>query len=193
MFTSYLFHKKVDFSENYVKINLSQCWGILILGSQNMTRKKAENEADFAKKNHIEEQYERAKGVDPKIWTTLQEIKDHYQEYSKLCKAVAQQFLVELMGEREGGCIHSARFRIKEIDSLLVKIIKKKAFLSKEPQENCEEEKYRRLDSKNYFKIVTDISGIRIIIRYREQWQQVHNLIWKYYRLQIRTGKIFFS
>ncbi len=65
--------------------------------------------------------------------------------------------------------------------SLLTKIVKKKAFLSKEVQDDYDIEKYRALDDKNYFKIITDICGIRILIRYREQWQQVHEQIWKKY------------
>lgn len=85
------------------------------------------------------------------------------------------------MGDKKAKGIHSVRFRIKEINSLLAKIIKKKAFLSKEIQDDYEIEKYRDLDDKNYYKIITDISGIRILIRYREQWQQVHQWIWKKY------------
>ena len=65
----------------------------------------------------------------------------------------------------------------------MAKIVKKKAFLSKEVQDDYNIEKYRDLDAKNYFKIITDINGIRILIRYREQWSQVHNWIWdRYYR-----------
>ena len=65
----------------------------------------------------------------------------------------------------------------------ILKLFKKKAFLSKEVQEDYDIEKYRSLDSNNYYKIITDISGIRILIRYREQWQQVHEWLWsRYYK-----------
>lgn len=146
-----------------------------------MTGKKIETEEGFIKKHHIEEQYRRAKAVDPQLWTTLQEIKEHYSEYSKHCEAIVQQTVIELLGEKRVKGIHSARFRIKEINSLLLKIVKKKAFLSKEIQDDYDIEKYRELNSENYYKIITDISGIRILIRYREQWQQVHDLLWKKY------------
>lgn len=148
-----------------------------------MTGKKIETEDEFITKQHIEEPYRRAKEVDPQLWTTLQGIKEHYSEYSKHCEAIVRQTVIELLGEKSSKGIHSARFRIKEINSLLVKIVKKKAFLSKEIQDDYDIEKYRGLNSKNYFKIITDISGIRILIRYREQWQQVHDLLWnKYYK-----------
>ncbi len=144
---------------------------------------KKQTEEQFVKGIHLEAAYEKAKAIDSKLWETIQGIQEHYNEYSKHCEAIAQQTVLEIMGGKKAKGIHSVRFRIKDINSLLSKIIKKKAFLSKEIQDNYDIEKYRNLDDKNYYKIITDISGIRILIRYREQWQQVHEWIWeKYYK-----------
>lgn len=144
---------------------------------------KRQTEEQFAKGVHLETAYRQAKAIDPMLWDTIQGIEEHYSEYSKHCEAITQQTVLEIMGDKKAKGIHSVRFRIKRLDSLLAKIIKKKAFLSKEIQDDYDIEKYRCLDDKNYFKIITDISGIRILIRYREQWQQVHQWIWeKYYK-----------
>ena len=157
-----------------------------------MASKRQETEEFFIKKHHLEEQYARAKIINPQLWETLQNIKQHYENYSKHCNAIVEQTVLELLGEKRVKGIHSARFRVKALDSLLVKIIKKKAFLSKDIQDDYDIEKYRELDANNYYKIITDISGIRILIRYRAQWEPVHNLIWKkYYKGDERYLKNF--
>ena len=148
-----------------------------------MATKKLISEEKFVKSYCLSEKYAHAKEIDPNLWNTLQEIRNHYDEYSKYCEAIVQQEILEILNDSESKGIHSARFRVKKIDSLLVKIVKKKAFLSKEIQEDYDIEKYRNLDASNYFKIITDISGIRILIRYREQWRQVHEWLWdRYYK-----------
>ena len=146
-----------------------------------MRNKKIISEEEFVKHYSLTEKYSHAKEIDPNLWNTLQEIRAHYDEYSKYCEAIVQQEILEILKNSESKGIHSARLRVKKMDSLLVKIIKKKAFLSKEIQADYNIEKYRCLDSSNYFKIITDISGIRILIRYREQWQQVHDWLWERY------------
>ncbi len=146
-----------------------------------MGNKKIISEEKFVKKHLLTEKYSHAKQIDPNLWNTLQEIQVHYNEYSKYCEAIVQQEILEILKVGESKGIHSARFRVKKIDSLFVKIVKKKAFLSKEIQDNYDIEKYRDLNSGNYYKIITDISGIRILIRYREQWQQVHEWLWERY------------
>jgi ppGpp synthetase/RelA/SpoT-type nucleotidyltranferase len=139
------------------------------------------SEEKFIKTHYLTDIYARAKEIDPTLWNMLQEIETHYSEYSKYCEAIVQKEIVEILKDSETKGIHSARFRVKKLDSLLVKIVKKKAFLSKEVQDDYDIEKYRDLDASNYYKIITDISGIRILIRYREQWRQVHEWIWKRY------------
>ena len=48
--------------------------------------------------------------------------------------------------------IHSIRYRVKDTDSLLVKIIEKSAKVPAEPQDNPEIEKYRNLTCENYYR-----------------------------------------
>ncbi len=145
--------------------------------------KRALTEKQFIKKHKIEDAYEKAKLVDADLWENIVDIRNHYEEHSKYCKKIVEGTVLEFLNTEKGKVIHSARYRVKEIDSLLVKIIKKKAQLSVHVKNDYELEKYRELNGKNYFMILTDISGIRILIRYREEWKQVHNLIWeKYYQ-----------
>ena len=120
-----------------------------------MATKKTISEEKFVKSHSLTEKYNHAKEIDPNLWNTLQEIRTHYEEYSKYCEAIVQQEILEILKDSESKGIHSARFRVKKVDSLLVKIVKKKAFLSKEVQEDYDIEKYRSLDSNNYYKIIT--------------------------------------
>jgi len=144
-----------------------------------MGKKVLTEEEKFIRNNKLSTVYQQAKKNDENIWDVLCGIKEHYKGYSENCEAIVQQTLLKVLTNKSLEKIHSARFRVKSESSLLVKIVKKKAFLSEEIQDNYEIEKYRNLDAKNYYKIITDISGIRILIRYREQWIQVHNWIWK--------------
>lgn len=148
-----------------------------------MTAKKQDTEDSFVKANHLETIYAQARTIEPELWDTLQGIREHYTEYSKYCEAIVQQAALEILSAKDAKGIHSIRFRIKKIDSLLTKIVKKKAFLSKDIQDDYDIEKYRGLNAENYYKIITDVCGIRILIRYREQWQEVHEWLWtKYYK-----------
>ena len=101
-----------------------------------------------------------------------------YNELSKNYDAIAQRLLMDILHDKKiKDKIHSARYRIKDKKSLQIKIVKKKADLSKDVSEDYEKEKYRNLDKSNYYKIITDLIGFRIIVRYREQWMDVHKWI----------------
>lgn len=43
--------------------------------------------------------------------------------------------------------------------------------------EPTETEKYRNCDETNYFKIFTDLGGVRILVRYRSEWSKVDSWI----------------
>ncbi len=137
----------------------------------------------FLSKNRITDAYKKAELIDNKIWNELQKIDINYNEYSKNCNAIAQRVLFEILDSSELKDIHSARYRVKDKNSLLVKIVKKKSKVSLDESYDYDIEKYRNLNSSNYYKIMTDLIGIRILIRYREQWVMVHDWIMnKYYK-----------
>lgn len=147
-----------------------------------MAARKKNDKESFLKGNHIEELYPKAEKVDSNLWSVLQEIGVSYIEYAKNYDAIAQRLLLEIINDKKiKDKIHSARYHIKGKESLQAKIVRKKADLSQEISEDYEKEKYRNLDASNYYKIITDLIGFRIIVRYREQWIDVHNWIFKNY------------
>ncbi len=149
-----------------------------------MASQKKNNKENFLKNNHLTEMFSKAERIDRNLWQTLLKIEGSYQELSKNYDAIAQRFLMEILHDKTiKNKIHSARYRIKDYDSLKIKIIKKKACLSKDVLADYENEKYRNLDESNYYKIITDLIGFRIIVRYREQWMDVHKWIFrKFYK-----------
>lgn len=128
------------------------------------------------------DKYELALKKDSSIERQLLKIKENYMSnrassYSKKCESTAQQLLMVILTADELKDIHSARYRIKTLDSLVIKYIKKKAALPKEPGMEYSIEKYRPMNKDNYYKIITDLIGIRILIRYQQQWRKVHDWI----------------
>lgn len=64
--------------------------------------------------------------------------------------------------------IHSIGNRVKEIDSLLVKIITKRA------EKYNTSSPYVSIKGDDYNDIITDLIGIRLILHYQGQWREIH-------------------
>ena len=143
-----------------------------------MSKLTCKEKEEFIKEYDIREQFIQAEIVDSNLWDNLQAIGESYDEYSKNSDAIAQGLLVEILKSDELKKIHSVRYRIKDKNSLKVKIVKKKSALINDVSKDYEVEKYRELNSDNYYKILTDLIGFRILIRYRPQWETVHKWIW---------------
>lgn len=80
-----------------------------------------------------------------------------------------EKLRIELLGElNEGmtGKVHSIRSRVKDPDHLIGKIIRG---VYRNPV------KYRMINASNYWKIITDLIGVRIIILDKRDWRDVHN------------------
>lgn len=133
---------------------------------------------------HLREKVALIEERDPDFWYNLTEIRTHYMHSLSTYKGALSQLINEISeADMNDPTIHSIRYRVKDVESLLVKIIDKSANVPVDPQSNHEIEKYRHLTKENYYKIITDLIGVRILIRYRYQWQTVHNLIWKLYHV----------
>lgn len=130
----------------------------------------------------ITDTYDKATEKESDLEKQLLDIQQHYLKsvggYYTSCKSTAQELLTEILEDKNLKDIHSARYRIKTFDSLAVKYIKKKAMLPDMPGTNYNIEKYRPMTAKNYYKIITDLIGLRILIRYQRQWETVHEWIW---------------
>lgn len=118
----------------------------------------------------------------PDFWNTLEEIRKHYENSVGNYRGTLKNIIDTISEEdMKDPVIHSIRYRVKDADSLMVKIIQKCAKVPAQPQGNPAIEKYRNISKDNYYKIITDLIGVRILIRYRHQWQKVHSLVWQLY------------
>lgn len=116
----------------------------------------------------------------PDFWNTLESIRKHYLNSLNVNKSTLGAIIDEIRNEdMKLPVIHSIRYRAKDVESLLVKLIQKSAQVPANPQDNPDIEKYRVINKNNYYKLITDLIGVRILIRYRKQWKNVHSLIWK--------------
>lgn len=135
----------------------------------------------------LEDKYEMVVSKEPDTDKNLASIINHYSTgknpFSKKCNATAQALLMDILNDPELSAIHSARYRTKSVDSLITKYIRKKSLLSDTPGNDYNIEKYRPMNQTNYYMIITDLIGIRILIRYQRQWEVIHNWIWnKFYK-----------
>jgi ppGpp synthetase/RelA/SpoT-type nucleotidyltranferase len=97
-------------------------------------------------------------------WESCEEIWNDYfnQDKVKIREEAADNLHKELKNIQE---VHSIRVRAKEGLSLIRKIIEKKGSNTL---------KYEDLNADNYDKLITDLIGARLLIRYKHQWLDVH-------------------
>lgn len=139
--------------------------------------------AEIIREAELEDKYELAAIRDANLGKNLIRVSEHYYKgktsYVTKCEAAAKQLLMTILTDNELKEIHSARYRTKTIESLLTKYVKKKALLPEIPGSDYNIEKYRPMNKDNYYKIITDLIGIRILIRYQQQWEVIHNWMWE--------------
>lgn len=100
-------------------------------------------------------------------WDTLNEIYEDYC-YKKLILEHAAKDLIREMRDSNVEGIHSLRFRVKNEKHLIEKIIRN----------NIDgKAKYQDITIDNYYKKITDLIGIRILLLYKEDWIGFHNYI----------------
>ncbi len=114
---------------------------------------------------HIEDADLAEAGI---TWEALQRIDTAYRGIETHLRDIGKSFIDEYLYDIETAGIHSYRYRTKDADHLLEKIIRKK-------KENPE--KFALLDHTNYYKFVTDLIGIRVFFLYREDWKHFHRYI----------------
>ncbi len=122
-------------------------------------------------KNTIEEinEIDLEKYGELKVENICHNIYDEYGEYKKHLESVRQELLKVI--EKFPG-VHLQTSRVKELDSLLCKVVLKKyahMFDEKNP--------YSYISDENYKDILTDLIGVRLIISYRGRWIDLHNKI----------------
>ena len=101
-------------------------------------------------------------------WEELARIEKKYRKLEGTMRELGKTFIDEYLYDIETAGIHSYRYRTKEADHLLEKIIRKR-------KENPE--KFAHLDHTNYYKYITDLIGIRVFFLYREDWIHFHRYL----------------
>ena len=103
-------------------------------------------------------------------WEELSLIEAEYHKIEGTMRELGKSFIDEYLYDIETAGIHSYRYRTKEPDHLLEKVIRKR-------RENPE--KFAHLDHTNFHKYMTDLIGIRVFFLYREDWIHFHRYITK--------------
>lgn len=103
-------------------------------------------------------------------WEELQLIETEYCKIESHLRDIGKSFIDEYLYDIETAGIHSYRYRTKQTENVLEKVIRKK----KESPE-----KFAGLDHTNFHKYATDLIGIRVFFLYREDWIHFHNYITK--------------
>lgn len=101
-------------------------------------------------------------------WEELALIEAEYRKIEAVLRETGKSFIDEYLYDIETAGIHSYRYRTKEAEHLLEKIVRKK-------RENPA--KFAELDHTNYYKYITDLIGIRVFFLYREDWIHFHRYI----------------
>lgn len=99
-------------------------------------------------------------------WKTLKAIKKAYKDRVKQYEKIALGYVEELSSFEN---VHTVRYRVKDVDHLLEKIIRK----------TLEGEDDITVD--NYAEKITDIVGIRVLYVFKSDWKRLHEEINKRY------------
>lgn len=102
----------------------------------------------------------------------LDKIYRNFQTDKPQLEVIKSEILSKL-NERLSGKVHSIRCRIKDKDHLIEKIIRN---IYDKPS------KYQGLNAENYYKIITDLIGVRIIVLDKRDWRDVHNSLLQIFR-----------
>lgn len=95
-------------------------------------------------------------------------IAEEYEKIEGKLHDISKDFIDEYLYDIDKAGIHSYRYRTKDPDHLIEKILRKK-------RENPE--KFDKIDHTNYYKFITDLIGIRVLFLYREDWIHFHKYI----------------
>ena len=96
-------------------------------------------------------------------------IYEGYDEYALRLESIRFDLMKDIDGIPG---VHLQTSRVKNIDSLLRKVITKRHDWMMDSKN-----RYSSLRSDNYNRVITDMIGIRLIISYRGSWKELHHAI----------------
>lgn len=131
----------------------------------------------FLKKYKIERKAFNKTGLE---WKELERIFNDYKLLKNELEQPAAAIVNILLTKAAKDCgVHSVRFRIKDPNSLIEKIIRKKI-----------EKPTREINLDNYVDEITDLIGVRILHTFKYDWYPIHNFIKDTFELKKRTKPI---
>ncbi|MCH7974775.1 MAG: GTP pyrophosphokinase [Bacteroidetes bacterium] len=135
--------------------------------------------AEFLKKCKIsKEQYDNTR-LD---WKQLKKIFDDYQLLKiKLQEPAAAIVNILLTKDAKDCGVHSVRYRIKDPNSLIEKIIRKRI-----------EKPKREINYNNYPEEITDLIGVRILHTFKYDWYDIHHFIISTFELNKKNKPIVY-
>ena len=106
------------------------------------------------------------------IWeksnTQFSELEEIAKEFEK-SKPRLEQVAIGIVGIlQKHSTVHSVRWRIKDTNHLIAKIVRKRA-------EGIE--KYKNLTKDNYFKVITDLVGVRVLHLFKADWSVIQDYL----------------
>jgi ppGpp synthetase/RelA/SpoT-type nucleotidyltranferase len=116
------------------------------------------NLQEFKVKNNISNQTWDESGCS---WEELCEIAKDYLTKQRLLEETGQFFANVI---QTFAAVHSVRWRVKDVEHVLEKIIRKRS---------KKEKKYANISSKNYFSIITDLIGIRALHLFKDEYLSI--------------------
>lgn len=124
----------------------------------------------FLEKKRISEEVWEKSGCD---WAVLRAIADDHVASHESLVATAELFARTL---QRMDAVHSVRFRVKDVEHLLEKIVRKCA-------EDEPKEKYKAISVDNYHQVVTDLVGIRALHLFKDDCFAIDESIRREWRL----------
>ena len=119
-----------------------------------------DNKTEFLAKYQIEEKAYRKSKLK---WDDLREIYNDFTSKSYHLNSIGLSISNALQGQ-EG--VHSVRYRVKDPEHLIEKIIRKVA-----------ENPNRKIDLSNYQHQITDLIGVRAIHLFKSNWQSIDHFV----------------
>ncbi|WP_394517056.1 hypothetical protein [Pantoea sp. SGAir0175] len=117
---------------------------------------------DFLFKNNLtEEDFENSKLV----WNDLLKIGSYHAARVDFLKETAIMISSVLQQVNE---VHSVRWRVKDPEHLMAKVVRKR---------NEGNKKYDEISEENYTTIITDLIGIRVLHLFKKDWKPIHSFI----------------
>ena len=100
---------------------------------------------------------------------------DYADRYAGICEVrseLAQVFDGYFFGDGATQGVHSLRSRAKDPEHVVEKIIRNR---------HANWNKYKRLDKTNYYKLLTDLVGLRVLLFNRTDWKTVHTVMLEHF------------